>query len=118
MDVYLIGFLLGVFMGGLSAVAFWMILGLAISVIRTLHKQNNWMMIVAYTIEAVVPLIVVIALGWLAGRISFDATAYWLGISLTIAVNGFIFLTAFNKMWNALQSELAGGKVDHNQQTG
>jgi hypothetical protein len=65
------------------------------------------MMIVVYSVETIISISVVIALGGLASRVSFDATSYWLGVSLTIVGNGFIFVAAVGKMWNALKSELA-----------
>ena len=63
-------------------------------------------MILVYSVETIISISVVIALGGLASRMSFDATSYWLGVSLTIVGNGFIFV-ALGKMWNALKSELA-----------
>jgi hypothetical protein len=106
MYAYVIGFLFGVFMAGLSAVALWTILGLVVSVIRKLKKKDNGLMIVVYSVETVVSLSIVIALGGFASRISIDATAYWLGVSLTIVGSGFIFFAAMGKMWNVLKSEL------------
>ena len=107
MDAYVIGFLLGVFMAGLSAVAIWTILGLAVSVVRKLKRKDGGIMIVVYLVETIVSLSIVIALGGLASRVSFDATAYWLGVSLTIVGNGFIFVAALGNMWKALKNELA-----------
>jgi hypothetical protein len=117
MDAYVIGFLLGVFMAGFSAFSIWTILGLVVSVIRRQKKKDSGMMIVVYSIATIVSLSVVIALGWFASRVSFDTTAYWLGVSLTIVGNGFIFVAALGKMWNALQSELAASKIGDNQKT-
>jgi predicted permease len=107
MDAYVIGFLLGVFMAGLSAVGLWAGLGLIVSVLRRLKNKESGMMIVVYSVETIISISVVIALGGLASRVSFDATSYWLGVSLTIVGNGFIFVAAVGKMWNALKSELA-----------
>ena len=107
MDAYVIGFLLGVFMAGLSAVGLWAGLGLIVSVLRRLKKKEGGMMILVYSVETIISISVVIALGGLASRVSFDATSYWLGVSLTIVGNGFIFVAALGKMWNALKSELA-----------
>jgi hypothetical protein len=106
MDAYVIGFLVGVLMAGLSAVAIWTILGLAVSVIRRVKKKDTWLMIVVYAVETIVTLSVVIVLAGLASRISFDTTAFWLGVSLTILGNGFIFVPALGKKWNMLTSEL------------
>jgi hypothetical protein len=54
MDAYVIGFLVGVLMAGLSAVAIWTILGLAVSVIRRVKKKDTWLMIVVCAVEGVV----------------------------------------------------------------
>jgi hypothetical protein len=117
MDAYVIGFLLGVSMPGLSAVALWTILGLVVSVIRRLKKKDSGMMIVVYAISTIVSVSIVLALGWLASRVSFDTTAYWLGVSLMLVGNGFIFVAAVRKMWNVLTSELAASKIGDKQKT-
>ena len=104
MGVHFIGFLLGVFMAGLSAVSLWMIVGLVASVIRRVQRRTSGLMIVVYAIQTVVPLSVVVALGWLASRISFDPTAYWLGVGLTIALNAFLFLPGLVQAWKCLKA--------------
>jgi hypothetical protein len=93
MDVNIVvGFLLGLFMTMFITAAFWMILGLGVSVIRTFGKNDSGIKILTYAIEATIPLGLVIALGWLMGQITYSSIAFWFAVSLGMFANTLLLL--------------------------